>query len=627
MNATAAVSTVKMNNFCDVIFDSAGGSEVFPDIALTGGKVDEPAQPVKAGYTFDGWYTSADGGEEWNFESSTVTEDINLYAHWTKKPAASHTAHDSIEKVWGETNSLPNEPGHYYLTNDVYFTETWNVNSDITLCLNGQTISGETNLLINVDTNGKLTLYDCEGNGTLSGYVINHDFPMYNDEPVLLMAANSAAPEQTPSQPKLLTSTPSEPTYTQGVSVKGTFTLKGGTLTDFSAASNGGAVSVEGGTFIMEGGNITKSLTYFGGSVYVKDGIFTMGGGMISNCVATFGGGVYVNSGTFTMNGGKIANCIAAQGGGVCVDAGAKLMVSGNAEITGCTATSGGGGLYLSGSDLGGSKEGVPAECTMSGGKITGCIAEGSGSIEIGGGVYVDTGVTFTMEGTAEITDCHVHSLTTAEQMMVSGGIYADSETTLILRGSANVSGCSEVYYKYGELIEEIPNGIITSGNVDVYDTASIDYLECSLNSIKTNNAFSGSVNNISLSLVDGMNRVQSLTTTPLVVVDGGNADAVINNFKLVDSQAKVFKLKADGDKVYLVMATGTYTPDKFDVKITDASGKKTIEAVNGGNTKIMSSGGEAVSFFKKDASVCLSMNLLSYIISFQNIYIYVSGI
>jgi uncharacterized repeat protein (TIGR02543 family) len=44
--------------------------------------------PTKNGYTLVGWYTSTDGGQTLSYTSfdfsTTITEDITLYAKWAK---------------------------------------------------------------------------------------------------------------------------------------------------------------------------------------------------------------------------------------------------------------------------------------------------------------------------------------------------------------------------------------------------------------------------------------------------------------------------------------------------------------------------------------------------------------
>ena len=44
--------------------------------------VTQPADPTKMGYAFAGWYTSADGGEAFDF-STPPNAGVDIYAHWT----------------------------------------------------------------------------------------------------------------------------------------------------------------------------------------------------------------------------------------------------------------------------------------------------------------------------------------------------------------------------------------------------------------------------------------------------------------------------------------------------------------------------------------------------------------
>jgi hypothetical protein len=148
-----------------------------------------------------------------------------------------------------------------------------------------------------------------------------------------------------------------------------------------AASIDGGGVCVDGGTFIMNGGEISgNSIDDFGGGVWVGawwyyeyiGGVFVMNGGTISGNTAANGGGVYVYyEGTFTMNGG---------------------------EISGNTATLDGGGVNVRNGTF-----------TMTGGKISGNTVSGntaSGNSH-GGGVYVDAdyGSTFTKTGNSIIDD------------------------------------------------------------------------------------------------------------------------------------------------------------------------------------------------------------------------------
>jgi len=68
-----------------VIFNSNGGSYVSPATGVNkGDKVLKPADPVRPGYTFNGWYKDNNLSQSWNFNTDTITETItNLYAKWS----------------------------------------------------------------------------------------------------------------------------------------------------------------------------------------------------------------------------------------------------------------------------------------------------------------------------------------------------------------------------------------------------------------------------------------------------------------------------------------------------------------------------------------------------------------
>ena len=66
-----------------VTFDSQGGSEVASQTVTVGTVATRPADPTRSGYSFQGWYTAADGDTEWNF-NNPIPEDMTLYAHWSR---------------------------------------------------------------------------------------------------------------------------------------------------------------------------------------------------------------------------------------------------------------------------------------------------------------------------------------------------------------------------------------------------------------------------------------------------------------------------------------------------------------------------------------------------------------
>ena len=71
-------------SFYPVTFEMDGGSSISRQIVAAGGKVDKPAEPVKTGYTFSGWYRENSFSVSWNFDADTVSQAVTLYAKWMK---------------------------------------------------------------------------------------------------------------------------------------------------------------------------------------------------------------------------------------------------------------------------------------------------------------------------------------------------------------------------------------------------------------------------------------------------------------------------------------------------------------------------------------------------------------
>ncbi len=82
---TLTGSEIQGDLYRTVTFDSDGGSAVAPQQVLQGQKVQRPADPIKDGYTFIGWYNKADlqhiNLPEWNFDYP-VFENMELVAQW-----------------------------------------------------------------------------------------------------------------------------------------------------------------------------------------------------------------------------------------------------------------------------------------------------------------------------------------------------------------------------------------------------------------------------------------------------------------------------------------------------------------------------------------------------------------
>lgn len=198
--------------------------------------------------------------------------------------------------------------------------------SEVTICLNGHTLSGAEEIM---NVAGTLNLYGC-GESVLDGSVYIADtgtFNMYYGT-VGTVTVNA-----------------------------GTFALDGGTVV--------GGVTVDGGTLNMSGGTITDSDI----AVDMSDGTFTLSEGLITgNDVA-----LKMAGGKFSMTGGTIANNLAEAGG--------VYIADGSGNISAGTITDGlyigGGSTIFSGGTILGATIGVDVAggmFTAVGGEITGNI-------------------------------------------------------------------------------------------------------------------------------------------------------------------------------------------------------------------------------------------------------------
>lgn len=361
--------------------------------------------------------------------------------------------------------------GYYYLNTDIELTKTWEITVDkIYICLNGHDIIGP-NGSDTIIVNKQLRLVDCKGDSTDGEYgKITHNSGengrgvKVNEGGILYMysgaiSGNTVVGNDTTSAAG------------GGVWFNGKFYMYGGEISGNAVEKGnkesavGGGVFIDGGTFEMTGGEISKNtaesdgggvytriFTTFnmkggtiggedesdantapeGGGAYIYRSYFNMSGGTISNNKGTDGGGVYVyfldcnnnmtggeisrntaeNGGgvyvydsdsrrTFKISDIKISNNKATKGGGIYVNS--EIEMYDNAIISGNEATQKGGGVYASGT------------LKMYGGEISENIAEGEG-----GGIANTNGYV-TMTG-GEISQNKGTS---------GGGVYAEQSFTM----------------------------------------------------------------------------------------------------------------------------------------------------------------------------------------------------
>lgn len=85
---------------CTVTFESAGGSEVPDQIVQYGEKIQEPEEPTREGYTFNGWYSDLDKTDLWDFNADTVQGNMTLYAGWLEGDAPVQNEPEADEFPW-----------------------------------------------------------------------------------------------------------------------------------------------------------------------------------------------------------------------------------------------------------------------------------------------------------------------------------------------------------------------------------------------------------------------------------------------------------------------------------------------------------------------------------------------
>lgn len=91
-----------------VKFDSDGGTTIVNQILETMGKVTKPKDPIKKGYTFEGWYLNS---KIYNFDS-IVKEDITLKANWKKEEVKKEEKKVSIKSTNRQNNPTNNTPSN-----------------------------------------------------------------------------------------------------------------------------------------------------------------------------------------------------------------------------------------------------------------------------------------------------------------------------------------------------------------------------------------------------------------------------------------------------------------------------------------------------------------------------------
>lgn len=204
--------------------------------------------------------------------------------------------HEKIKfHPWTETNRLPGEDGYFYLENDITLTYYQSLTDNVTICLNGHTITNksggnyETNVGSSIESDNVVNITDCKYNrGTLTG-TTSQCFSIYST----LNFYGGTIKGFTWSAVNLFKT--------------GKFNMYGGIITENKTGRYGAAVTLDGNSqFNMYGGSIynnTSESGYVSGAIWQKTSTSKIG---------LYGGNIYKN--TSKNAGGIMATNIEVSG-------------------------------------------------------------------------------------------------------------------------------------------------------------------------------------------------------------------------------------------------------------------------------------------------------------------------
>jgi uncharacterized repeat protein (TIGR02543 family) len=95
-----------------IVFDSREGSPVDPVTAASGTLVPQPGDPLREGYSFQGWFSSAEGGTEYTWPH-TLNADVTIYAHWQETHTLAFDSREgsSVDPITAAAGTLVPKPG------------------------------------------------------------------------------------------------------------------------------------------------------------------------------------------------------------------------------------------------------------------------------------------------------------------------------------------------------------------------------------------------------------------------------------------------------------------------------------------------------------------------------------
>ena len=335
-----------------VTFDSAGGSPVEPQSVPQGQPAQRPADPIKDGYTFIGWYNKDDlpynNMPEWNF-SYSVTKDMVLVAQWMEPMPIStepitYLDKDGNQQVCNKYTVLTsNTAGSILDLKDKWYD----------LPAGWYVVKGDVTFTPRLDTHGAVNLILTDGSHLTTEWGIN-----VKEGDTFTVYAQSTG-EDTMGR---LTACLSEDLLDTPYYVWQNYGLPGiGSSTRYRKANsciyeNGGTIIINGGNIRAKGQDKASAIGECGydtvtqspssenrqcGSITINGGIVrtealtrktTTGSMGIGACQSGYGGSVTINGGTVMANAFNDAICT-GRGGSITINDGDITARGGLGEI------------------------------------------------------------------------------------------------------------------------------------------------------------------------------------------------------------------------------------------------------------------------------------------------------
>ena len=563
-----------------VTFDSNGGGEVESQTIQQGQPAQRPADPIKDGYAFIGWYDKADleysNMPEWNF-SYPVTKDLELVAQWVKTMPIStdpvaYLDKDGNQQVCTAYTVLTSETKASILD----YADKW-----YDLPAGWYVVKGDVTITPRLDTHGAVNLILTDGSHLTAEWGIN-----VKEGDTFTVYAQSTG-EDTMGK---LTACLSEDFNSDG-SVK-YYVWPDSGMPGIGASrrcrkansviyENEGTIIINGGYILAKGQDGASAIGGCGGDTVTpsphsenrKCGSITINGGIvrtepvtmratpinvgIGSCQLGYGGSVTINGGTVMAN---------ANSDAICTGRGGSITINGG-DIT----ARGGLGRYGNGHGIGTFRV---ADITINGGNIEAYSYRG------GSGIGSDSPTTVKItDGTIKAVSNEIAAIGTpkysAGSVSITGG-----KVTAIGKGEADgIGGHGDVSITGGEIDVSVEgSGVAIGGN----GGGSINIQGNAIKSISSRSGacIGGSAKNITI--LDA--ELPFLGGEGILignkVGDNTGGDLTIRNCRILSTYAEAEggiqvgnngKIQIENSEIKLSRANGIRTGDSGSITIRDS--------------------------------------------------------